>query len=137
MQSLYLTRQLSDVDKPAPAPAKADTLETWIVRAHCDKGSLQVQRCKTLRQFGLRPIVTRALYSQLQNPRKYFVYAHCDKGCLQVQRCKTPLRSSLSMPGDKGIANSTTEQKNENISSALGSFLLLWRDWGHVYAVVM
>ncbi|KAA6429761.1 MAG: hypothetical protein FRX49_00193 [Trebouxia sp. A1-2] len=39
-KSLYLTRQLSDGDKPTPPP-KADTLETWIVRAHCDKGSLQ------------------------------------------------------------------------------------------------
>ena len=43
VQSLYLTRQLSDGDKPAAPPAKAETLETWIVRAHCDKGSLQVQ----------------------------------------------------------------------------------------------
>ena len=42
LQSLYLTRQLSDGDKPTAPPAKAETLETWIVRAHCDKGSLQV-----------------------------------------------------------------------------------------------
>ena len=42
VQSLYLTRQLSDGDKPTAPPAKAETLETWIVRAHCDKGSLQV-----------------------------------------------------------------------------------------------
>ncbi|KAL3145632.1 hypothetical protein ABBQ32_003175 [Trebouxia sp. C0010 RCD-2024] len=40
-KSLYLTRQLSEGDKPAVLPAKADSLETWIVRAHCDKGSLQ------------------------------------------------------------------------------------------------
>ena len=49
VQSLYLTRQLSDGDKPAAPPAKAETLETWIVRAHCDKGSLQVQgQCAVL-----------------------------------------------------------------------------------------
>lgn len=39
---MYLTRQLSEGDKPTVPPPKAETLETWIVRAHCDKGSLQV-----------------------------------------------------------------------------------------------
>lgn len=42
LQSLHLTRQLSEGEKPVPTTAKAETLETWIVRAHCDKGSLQV-----------------------------------------------------------------------------------------------
>ncbi|DBA97814.1 TPA: hypothetical protein ACH3X3_012684 [Trebouxia sp. C0006] len=42
-KSLYLTRQLSEGDKPTVPPPKAETLETWIVRAHCDKGSLQVK----------------------------------------------------------------------------------------------
>ena len=66
MQSLYLTRQLSDGGKPAAPPAKAETLETWIVRAHCDKGSLQVMvnRANTLSLCCVRTII---LCSTLSN----------------------------------------------------------------------
>lgn len=33
---------MTEGEKPASSATKAETLETWIVRAHCDRGSLQV-----------------------------------------------------------------------------------------------
>ena len=82
MQSLYLTRQLSDGDKPAVPPPKADTLETWIVRGHCDKGSLQVQPCKS--------------------PNKSSAYARCGTGYLPEHHCKNPKRDLVYARCDKG-----------------------------------
>ena len=89
VQSLQLTQQLSDGEKPVPVPTKAETLETWIVRAHCDKGSLQV------RQYMLCLVCAVLCCAPPEQTFEALLARSCytlNKGVCQLLCCTVPLQ---------------------------------------------